>query len=165
MMKGLNDTGVTIWKIARIQRAKTYPRYRDRMAAAADLAMSASTLADIENGTREPLPDEVWAMSEIYGAPELRCTYCHDYCRLGSDVPKAENLSLDRISIQAYGTLKKAGEIKDSLMEIVADGKITEDEKPELRDIMKSLDDIVQVAQDLKVYVAKAKLEEEEEEF
>ena len=57
MMKGMNDTGVTIWKIARIQRAKTYPRYRDRMAAAADLAMSASTLADIENGTRDPLPE------------------------------------------------------------------------------------------------------------
>lgn len=77
-----------------------------------------------------------------------------------SDVPKAENLSLDRISIQAYGTLKKAGEIKDSLMEIVADGKITDDEKPEMTRILKALDDVVQVAQDLKYAVQKSEIEE-----
>ena len=88
-------------------------------------------------------------MAEVYNAPELKCTFCHDYCRLGVDVPKAEDASLEHIAVNAYNVLRNTSQLRDNLMEIVADGKITDDEKPEMTRILKALDDVVQVAQDI----------------
>lgn len=151
----------TIWYLSRIKAAKKVQRYRDRIRAAEDIGICEKTLYEIEKGKRTPLPEEVWAMSEIYGAPELKCMFCHDYCRLGSDIPKVQSISLDRISIKAYNTLKQTASIKDSLLDIVADGKITEDEKPEMNHILEVLDEIVQIAQDLRICVLKGNEEGE----
>ena len=155
-----NSSQTTIWKVARLKRAMTQPRYGSRLAAAQDIVMGESTLAAIENGDRIPLPEEVWMMAEVYNAPELKCTFCHDYCRLGVDVPKAEDASLEHIAVNAYNVLRNTSQLRDSLMEIVADGKITDDEKPEMTRILKALDDVVQVAQDLKYAVQKSEIEE-----
>lgn len=100
-----NSSQTTIWKVARLKRAMTQPRYGSRLAAAQDIGMGESTLAAIENGDRIPLPEEVWMMAEVYNAPELKCTFCHDYCRLGVDVPKAEDASLEHIAVNAYNAL------------------------------------------------------------
>ncbi|MET3616622.1 hypothetical protein ABID14_000242 [Peptoniphilus olsenii] len=45
--------------------------------------------------------------------------------------------------------------IKDALIEITADGVITEDEKGKLEDIMKQLQKITKVAGELKIWVKK----------
>ena len=76
------------------------------------------------------------------------------------DVPKAEDASLEHIAVNAYNVLRNTSQLRDSLMEIVADGKITDDEKPEMTRILKALDDVVQVAQDLKYAVQKSEIEE-----
>lgn len=90
-------------------------------------------------------------MADLYNAPELRNYYCREMCPLGNDVPVLELEDLDRITVRAMASLRKVAETKESLLDITADGVITEDEKPELRKILATLDEISAIAQSLKV--------------
>lgn len=99
-------------------------------------------------------------MADLYNAPELRNYYCREMCPLGNDVPVLELEDLDRITVRAMASLRKVAETKESLLDITADGVITEDEKPELRKILATLDEISAIAQSLKVWTEK-NLEEE----
>lgn len=94
-------------------------------------------------------------MADLYNAPELRNYYCREMCPLGNDVPVLELEDLDRITVRTLASLRKVAETKESLLDITADGVITEDEKPELRKILATLDEISAIAQSLKVWTEK----------
>ena len=91
----------------------------------------------------------------VYNAPELKNHYCCEVCPLGRNWPKVELESLDRISIKALSTFRKISTVKESLLDIVEDGVITVDEKPALDEVLKTLDEVTQVAQNLKVWIEK----------
>ena len=73
----------------------------------------------------------------------------------GQDVPLVDTESLDRIAVRALASLKKVQESKENLLDVVADGVISEDEKPILQDILSNLDELTAVSQNLKVWVQK----------
>ena len=152
---GTNPTKAAdnIYCRCRKEAAKYNDKLNSRDGAAELLGISASTLADYELGI---IPaDAILRMADLYNAPELRNHYCKYSCPLGQDVPLVDTESLDRIAVRALASLKKVQESKENLLDVVADGVISEDEKPILQDILSNLDELTAVSQNLKVWVQK----------
>ena len=74
-------------------------------------------------------------------------------CPLVKNMPKIENTGLDRISLRMLSSLKKINEAKESLLDITADGIISEEEKPELKKIIQTLDEVNETTQNLKNWI------------
>lgn len=138
--------------------AKYNDKLNSREGAAELLGISPSTLADYELGITKIIPaDAILRMADLYNAPELRNHYCKHCCPLGGDVPEIDIDSLDRITIKALNAMKNVSASRENLLEIVADGVISEDEKPQLDAILQDLSELEQVAHNLKAWVEKNK--------
>jgi len=155
MAKNATKAGDNVFYIARITAAKYNDRLGSREGASEELGIDRTRLARIELGSISPYPEEILLMAEIYNAPELKPLYCREMCPLGRDLPKVELETLDRITIKALSTFKKISSAREELLEIVEDGVVSEDEKPELENIMQTLDEVVQVTQNLKIWIEK----------
>lgn len=140
---------------ARYEAAKFNGRLSSREGAAAELGIDRTKLARIELGSAVPYPEEVLLMADYYKTPELKGNYCREMCPLGKGMPKIECQDLDRISIRALSSFRKINEAKDMLLDITADGIITEDEKPTLEKIIATLDEVNEVTQNLKNWIEK----------
>lgn len=141
---------------ARIDAAKYNERLYTKEYAAEMLGISPSSLSDYELGvTKIVPPDMIIKMADLYNSPELRNYYCREVCPLGCDIPKVELEDLDRITVKALSTFRKISETKEMLLDITEDGKISEDERPELKKILDTLDELVAVSQNLKVWAEK----------
>lgn len=140
----------------RKEAAKYNDRFNGREGAAEALGVSASTLADYELGITKIVPaDIIIKMADVYNAPELRNYYCRNCCPLGNTLPEIEAENLDRISIETISILHKAERASQSLLDIVSDGVISEEEKPILEEVMMFLDDIDKTYHNLKTWVEK----------
>lgn len=141
---------------ARLEASKYNDRLSSRAGAAEALGYaSESTVSDWELGVSIPTPEAVLKMADLYNAPELINTYCHNMCPLGSDIPEITAMDLDRISLKALATFRKIAGTKETLLDIVEDEIITEDEKPKLEDVLSTLDELNSVTQELKAWVSK----------
>jgi len=137
---------------ARLEAARYNDKLKSRAGAAEVLGYaSESTISDWELGISVPTPEAVLKMSDLYNAPELINTYCHNLCPLGWDIPE----DLDRISIKALSAFQKISKTKEALLDIVSDGIISEDEQPTLEKVLSSLDELNAVTQELKAWVTK----------
>ena len=142
--------------IARLEAAKYNEKLFSKEGAAELLGVSVSTLSDYELGiTKIVPPDMVLKMSDLYNAPELENYYCTSICPLGADIPKVRVENLDRISLRILDAFRKVDNVKELLVDIVADGVIDESEKPQFDKILGTLDELEQVAQSLKLWVRK----------
>lgn len=92
-------------------------------------------------------------MADRYNAPQLLNYYCLHECPIGCRQSLSDKLlGIDRVTVKLLKSLKvdELEEIKDSLLDIAEDGRITEDEKPELREILDYLDDLAKTISELK---------------
>lgn len=141
---------------ARLEAAKYNERFFSKEYAAEQLHISAGQLQDYELGITKCIPpDNILRMADIYNAPELRYMYCREMCPLGDNIPKIEDEDLDRISLRALSSFRKISEAKELLLDITADGVIEEEEKADLDRIMKILDEVNEISQNLKVWIEK----------
>ena len=141
---------------ARLDAARYNDKLNSRAGAAEALGYaSESTISDWELGISVPTPEAVLKMSDLYNAPELINTYCHNLCPLGWDIPEITAQDLDRISIKALSSFQKISKTKEELLDIVSDGIISEDEQPTLNKVLSSLDELNAVTQELKAWVTK----------
>ena len=141
---------------ARLKAAEYNEKFFSKEYAAEQLHISASQLQDYELGITKCIPPEnILRMADLYNAPELRNLYCREMCPLGGDVPVLELEDLDRITVKAMASLRKVAETKELLLDITEDGVISNEEKPSLVKILKTLDEISAVAQSLKVWTEK----------
>ena len=142
---------------ARLEASKHSDRLKSREGAAEALNLHPSTLANYELGTRSnPQPDVVVLMADLYNAPELLNYFCCNECPIGLETASEINLQgIDRIAIRALSSLQDTEEVKHRLIDIVADGKVTEDEEDDLRQVLDHLDQIAQTARELKLWVQK----------
>ena len=141
---------------ARYEAAKFNERLSSREGAAEELGVDRTRLARIELGSVTPYPEEVLLMADIYRAPELKGNYCWEMCPLGKGMPKIENQDIDRIALRALCSFRKINEAKELLLDITADGVITEDEKPDLEKIINTLNEVNEVTQNLKNWIEKS---------
>lgn len=144
-----------IYCMCRKKAAEQNEKLRSREGAAELLGYSTSSLAAWELGTDRPSPEAVMLMADLYHAPELKNYYCKNVCPLGAGIPELKVRELDRITIMALSSFKKICSSKENLLDIVADGQITEDEKPALEEIIKTMDEMTEIAQSLKAWAEK----------
>lgn len=154
---GTNPTKAAdnIYCKCRKEAAKYNDRLNSREGAAELLGYSPSSLAGWELGTDRPSPEAVMLMSEFYNAPELKNHYCREICPLGNEIPKAELADMDRITIRTLSAFRKIGKTRETLLDITADGVIDENEKPQLEEILKNLEEVEEIAQSMRLWIKK----------
>lgn len=140
---------------ARYNAAKFNDRLSSREGAAEELGIDRRRLAKIELGSTVPYQEEVLLMADCYRSPDLKGNFCREMCPLGKNMPKIENENLDRISLRALSSFRKINEAKELLLDITADGIISEEERPDLDKIITTLDEINEVTQNLKNWIEK----------
>ncbi len=140
----------------RLAAAKYNDKLNSRDGAAEMLGLSSSTLASYELNLTKVVPVEsIMMMADVYNAPELKNWYCSNVCPLGAEFPKVELEALDRLAIKALSNLRKIPKMGEELLDITADGIISVDERPKFHDVIKTLDEISNVAQSLKLWAKK----------
>lgn len=130
-------------------------KLRSREGAAELLGYSPSSLSGWELGEDRPSPMAVMLMADIYQTPELKNYYCRNECPLGEGMPELKIRDIDRITVMTLSAIKKVSQSRDNLLEIVEDGIISEDERPQLAQIIKNMDELTDAAQSLKAWAKK----------
>ena len=140
--------------------AKYNDKLNSREGAAEMLGVSVSSLADYELGITKVIPvDKVVLMAELYNAPELKAWYCTTECPIGRSfpMPSANISTVERTTMRLLKQLRQdeVQDIKDTLIEITADGVISEDEKVDLAEILEYLDELIKAAGELRLIGSK----------
>ena len=143
----------------RKEAAGQQPALTSREGAAELLGISPESLRDYERGVAKTVPaDIVLKMSHLYNAPELRNFYCRSVCPIGEMyTPKidVDQVEIDRLTLRLLNAFRNISQVRDTLVEIVADGVISEDERPALQQVLETLDAISVHAQELRVWAEK----------
>lgn len=155
----INENSNVYFK-ARKKAAAYNERLYSREGAAELLGISVSTLADYELGNTKVVPvDKVVLMAELYNCPELKTGYCKNECPIGKSMPLATEVSsIEGMALKLIlgFDAQRIKQVKKSFAEIAADGVISDDEKPELKVILKELDEMAIVISEMKLIGEKA---------
>ena len=124
------------------------------------IGVSSSTLADYELGITKVVPvDKVVIMADLYNCPELKTGYCKHECPIGKTMPIATQVkSIEGIALRIIREFdsEKIKNMEQSLIDIAADGIISDEEKPALEDLLKRLDALAEVISEMKLVGEKA---------
>lgn len=155
MGRGPTNENTNMYFQARKKAATYNERLWSREGAAELLGISVSTLADYELGNTKVVPvDKVVLMADLYNAPELITGYCMRECPVHGFLPLAtEEKSLEGIALRLLQNFNEDSlkNMRDSLIEITADGKITKDELPALEKIIGQLEKMAEVISEMKI--------------
>ena len=118
--------------------------------------MSPERIEKIENERSLPRPDEVLLMSDKYKQPGLCNHYCANQCPIGQQyVPEIKVKELSQIILEMLASLTSMQKQKDRLIEITADGKITDDELADFIHIQEELERISITVETLQLWCEK----------
>lgn len=125
-----------------------------REAAAEQLEfISSDPIEKIENEKSYPHPDEILAMADCYKNPSLCNYYCSHECAIGKEyVPEITAKNLSMITLEMLSTLNVLSKEKDLMIDIAADGEVTEDEISDFLRIKDSLEDMSLTIESLKLW-------------
>lgn len=116
--------------------------------------VSENRLVKIENDATEPHPEEILAMAAAYKKPEIVNYYCSQKCPIGQiHVPEVKRKELAQIVIEVLASLNSLDERKNRLIEISADGKISDDELEDFAIIQNELAKISATVSSLQLWV------------
>ena len=91
--------------------------------------VSESRIEKYESGRSPVQPEEVLAMARAYKKPGLCNYYCSHECPIGQEyVPEVEVKELAQIVLKTLSSMNSLEKAKDRLIEITADGEISDDE-------------------------------------
>ena len=155
-MPKINEkTQVNVFYQARMRASKHNDQLSSREGAADIMSIDRGRLYRIESSLTIPYPEEVHLMADLYGAPELRNHFCRNCCPLGESVPEINANELDRIAVKTVSIFRRISKTENMLLDIAEDGKVTEDEKEDMQEVLKTLGELESVAQNLKNWVKK----------
>lgn len=116
--------------------------------------MSDSRIEKIESEKCEPHPDEIMAMAKAYKKPNLCNYYCSNECPIGKEyVPEVKTKDLGLIVLEMLSTINTLTKQKERLIEITADGKISDDEVVDFTNIQEELQKMSLSIDSLKLWV------------
>ena len=108
----------------------------------------------IESEKTLPHPDEVCRMAEVYREPALCNTYCATQCPIGRVyVPQIKVKDLSQTVLEMLASLNAVQRQTERLVEITADGEISEDELPDFVKIQRNLERISITVETLQLWV------------
>ena len=143
----MQDNYRNICKIARQTAGLTQERFAEQ------IDVSVESVRLYEAGKGMPSDDVVTRMIEIAGMPVLGYWHLLNKSRIAADIlPELQECSLPQAVIQLLCRIRDFGakHRADALMDIAADGRIDELERPEFDTIMGELAEIVQASMQLK---------------
>lgn len=149
------ETVNNVFYKARLSASLFNEQLSSREGAAEIMAIDRGRLYRIEKGSTHPYPEEVHLMADLYSAPELENYFCRNMCPLGGDIPKVEIAGLDRITVRTLSAIRKLGETKELLLDITEDGVIDETEKDDMVKVLQNLEELEEVAQNMKLWIKK----------
>ena len=115
--------------------------------------ISPERIEKIENEKSLPHPDEVLAMSEAYKVPRLCNYYCANLCPIGQEyVPEVKVKDLSQIVLEMLSSLNSVRKKQERLIEITADGEITNDEVEDFVNIQQELERISLTVETLQLW-------------
>lgn len=118
--------------------------------------MSPERIEKIENERSLPHPDEVLLMSDKYKNPALCNYYCANQCPIGQQyVPEIKIKDLSQIVLEMLASLNSMYKQKERLIEITADGTISNDELADFIYIQKELERISITVETLQLWCEK----------
>lgn len=155
MGKGSINENNNMYFKARKKAAIYNERLYSREGAAELLGISVSTLADYELGNTKVVPvDKVVLMSDLYNAPELVTGYCMHECPVHGFLPLAtEERNIQGITLRLLKGFNEneLNKMKEDLIEITADGIISKEEIPILKDILGKLEKLAEIISEMKI--------------
>lgn len=145
----------------RREAAKYNDKLHSREGAAELLGVSVSSLADYELGNTKVIPvDKIVLMADLYNAPELKAWYCSSECPIGRSfpMPSSDLTTVERTTLNLLRQLRQddVEKVREQLIDITADGVISEDERVALADILAYLDKLIKAAGELRLIGQKA---------
>ncbi len=115
--------------------------------------MPPERIEKIENERTEPHPDEVLLMSQKYKKPSLCNYYCANQCPIGQQyVPEVQVKDLSSIVLEMLASLNSVNRRKDLLIDIAADGKISNEEIDDFISIQEELERISVTVETLQLW-------------
>ena len=114
--------------------------------------LSASRIEKIENGSLNAHPEDVIQMAEVYNKPELCNYFCTKECQIGKKyVPEVETIhDLPQITMELLSNRDK-----ERIIDITADGNITEDEQEDFEIFRQHLGEMSLAIETLKLWADK----------
>ena len=113
-------------------------------------------LEKIENEKTAPYPEEILAMAEGYNMPDLCNYFCARVCRIGQVyVPEVQIKDFSRIILEMIASLNRVSSKKDRLIEIAADGGISNDELDDFIEIQDELEKMSVTIEALQLWAEK----------
>ena len=110
----------------------------------------------IENEKSLPHPDEVLVMSQKYKKPSLCNYFCSNDCPIGREyVPEVQIKELSAIVIEMLASLNSVNKTRDRLIEIAADGEVSDDEIDDFIQIQNELERISITVETLQLWAEK----------
>ena len=160
MGRGATKAQGNVWYQARIDAATANERLLSRFGAAEAMGLSEDAIKSAELGLYKSMPVEnAVLMADCYNAPHLLNYYCLNECPIGCNRPiSADVVSIERSTVKLMKALKPQdlADLKDKLINIAADGLITEDELPAFQEILSYFDDLSRTMSELRVIGQKA---------
>ena len=116
--------------------------------------VSESRIEKIESEKATAHPEDVVAMSKAYKKPSLCNYYCSHECAIGQEqVPEIKEQTLSEIVLGMLSALNTLNKDKDRLIDITADGVISDDELPDFVRIQEQLDNMSMTLDAMKLWV------------
>ena len=113
-------------------------------------------LERIESEKSSPYPEEIMIMAEKYKLPDLCNHYCSNQCPIGHHyVPEIKSKDLSQIVLELLASLNSLEEKQKRLIEITADGEISQDEIKDFIYIQDELERISITVETLQLWVEK----------
>lgn len=115
--------------------------------------VSKDRIERIERGETLPHPDELLAMAEAYHDPYLCNWYCSNECPIGQQfVPEVTVRDLSPIVLKLLDAIYKVNSHKRRIIEITADGELTDDEYADFAAIQTSLEQLSLATEALRLW-------------
>ena len=116
-------------------------------------SVTSDRIEKIESGKSLPHPDEVLAMARCYQNPLLCNYFCSEECPIGRQyVPKVESKMLSQIVLEMLASLNSIDKKKNRLIEITADGEVSDDELKDFVAIQEELEQISLTVESLQLW-------------
>lgn len=148
-----------VYFVCRKEAAKYNDKLNSRESASELLGVSVSSLADYELGNTKVVPvDKVVLMADLYNAPQLLNSYCASECPIGCRREIATEIqSLERTVVCLADTLSdgKLQKYMDRLTHIAIDGKVDDDEKDSMNEIVAYMSHLKKLLEGLLLFDAK----------
>ena len=144
-----------VWYEARIEAAKTNEKLTSRFGAADEAGMSEDAIKNTELGLEKQMPvEKAVILADLYGAPHLLNHYCLHECPIGRNKPISDEvITIEHATVKLLKSLRvsELDVLKNKLVDIAEDGKVTADEEEDLEEILSYLSQLSKTISELRI--------------